>query len=276
MRRMIFPIITEKESKLPFYVTSIGTNDNQYHVQRPEGYPGYHFLYGTSGNGKLLIDGKEFFIGEHSGFFFQPGIPHEYFAETEPWTTWWITFDGYAVKDLLNVIGLDRYEVFHVTDMEKLHRLHGEIHTAAAAASPASGYEASHTLYAFLLELNSCIGAEVLKTRKFRFHQLQPLLLFIEDNFNKNISLNDMADITGVTPQHLCRLFRQAFNMRPFEYLTLYRLKKAKELLVSPGNPLLKEIAAITGYRDISYFCSVFREYEGMTPNEFKKMHKEF
>lgn len=276
MRKMIFPIITEKESTLPFYVTSIGTSDNQYHVQRPEGYPGYHFLYSTSGKGKLLINAKEFLIREHSGFFFQPGIPHEYFPETQPWTTWWITFDGYAVKQLLSVIGLGRYEVFHVTDAQKLHKLHGEIHAAAAAARPACGYEASLTLYAFLLELNSCVGVEELKTRNSRFHQFQPLLLFIENNFSKTIFLNDMSEIMGVTPQHLCRLFKHAFNMRPFEYLTLYRLKKAKELLVSPGNPVLKEIAAITGYRDISYFCSIFRKYEGMTPNEFKRMHKEF
>jgi AraC-like DNA-binding protein len=115
-----------------------------------------------------------------------------------------------------------------------------------------------------------------MEARNVKYLQLQPLLMFIEDHFNKSIALNDMAAITGVTPQHLCRLFKQSFNMRPFEYLTRYRLQKAKEILVSPENPALKEVASITGYNDTSYFCSVFRQYEGMTPVEFKKMHKEY
>ena len=115
-------------------------------------------------------------------------------------------------------------------------------------------------LYRFLLELKNCIGTETLKTRRGRYHQLQQLVMFVEDHYNKSISLNDMAEITGVTPQHLCRLFRQTFNMRPFEYLTRYRLQKAKEILLSPGNPTLKEVASITGYNDTSYFCSVFKQ----------------
>jgi AraC family transcriptional regulator, arabinose operon regulatory protein len=275
MRKMIFCIITKEEERLPFYVTSIGANENQYHVQRPEGYPNYHFLYCTAGQGRLLIDGKEYFIGEQSGFFFYPGVAHEYYAEAEPWTTWWITFDGYAVKELLEVIGMDQYTVFHISDLEKLHRLHGEVHAVAASARPARGYDASHMLYRFLLESRSCIGEETLKARHGRYQQLQPLLQFIEENYNKEITLNDMAEITGVTPQHLCRLFKQTLNMRPFEYLTRHRLQKAKEILAGPGNSVLKEVADITGYHDTSYFCSVFRQYEGMTPVEFKRMHRE-
>ena len=275
MRRMIFSIITKEEEELPFYVTSIGSNENQHHVQRAEGYPDYHLLYTTTGKGRLFIDGKDFFIGEHSGFFFHPGLPHEYYAEAEPWSTWWITFDGYAVKELLKVFGFDRYNVFHISDFEKLHQLHGDVHAAAASSRPAGGHHASHMLYKFLLEFKSCIGDEALKTRHGKYQQLQPLLQHIEESYNKVLTLNDMAGIMCVTPQHLCRIFRQALNMRPFEYIARYRLQKAKEILVGPGNPGLKEVAAITGFNDASYFCSVFRQYEGITPVEFKRMHKE-
>jgi AraC-like DNA-binding protein len=276
MRKMIFPIVTEEEEKLPFYITSIGANDNQYHVQRPEGYRSYHFLYSTTGRGRLLIDDREFSIEENMGFFFIPGIPHEYYAEEEPWTTWWITFDGFAVEQMIHIIGFGRYDIFHVSDMEKLHQLHGDVHAAASMARPAGDTDVSRMLYRFLLELNSCLGAETVKNRNGRFQQLQSLLLFIEGNYGRNLSLEEMAQVTGVTPQHLCRLFKQSFSMRPFEYLTRFRLKKAKEFLVSPENPLLKEVASAVGYNDTSYFCSVFRQFEGMTPMEFKRMHREF
>lgn len=276
MQSMIFPIITEEEEKLPFYVTSTGANENQNHMKRPDGYPSYHLLYCTAGAGRLLMEGKAFKIAEGAGFCFRPGIPHEYYPVTEPWTTWWITFDGYAVKDLIKGIGFGEYNVFHISDMERLHRLHMGVHSEAALARPANVYGASVALYRFLLELKNCTGSESLKKSNGKNHQLKQLIQFMEDNYGKSISLNEMAEMAGVTPQHLCRLFRKHFNMRPMEYLTRLRLQKAKEILVGPEPVTLNEVAAMTGCNDTSYFCSLFRKYEGMTAAEFKRMHREF
>lgn len=276
MWKMIFPIITEEDEKLPFYVTSIGSQENQHRIQRPAGYPYYHLLYCSSGKGNLLIDGKKFSICENTGFFFQPNIPHEYFPEMEPWTTWWITFDGFAVKELLSLSGLGRYDVFNISEMDKLHRHFRDILTVTSSTLSARCYDASLMLYKFLLELKSCFGDEALKTRRSNYQQLQPLLRFIENNYNRVFSLNDLANITGVTPQHLCRIFKQVFSMSPFEYITKYRLQKAKDMLVGPGNPALKEIASSVGFNGTSYFCSVFKKHEEMTPVEFKRMHKDF
>jgi AraC-like DNA-binding protein len=60
--------------------------------------------------------------------------------------------------------------------------------------------------------------------------------------------------------------------MRPFEYVTRYRLKCAKELLLNQNDYPIKTIAAMVGYNDTSYFCSTFREYEDCSPLEFKRM----
>ena len=187
MRKMIFPIVTDEEQKLPCYITSIGANENQYHIQRPEGYPDFHFLYCTSGRGRLKIDGRTFDIAENMGFFFRPDIPHEYFPELEPWTTWWVTFDGFAVQELLQLAGLGRYEVFRISGMERLHQLHGYVHAAADSARPSGSYEASHMLYRFLLELKSLIGDETQKTRHGGYQRLQPLLAYIKGHYGNAV-----------------------------------------------------------------------------------------
>jgi len=276
MFNSIFPIVTEGEKKLPFYITSTGSSENQDHILRPEGYPGFHLLYCTSGEGRLLIEGKDYKIPSNSGFFFYPGIPHEYYAEISPWTTWWITFDGYAVKDLVKYIGFGTHGVFHISDMEKLHKLHKELHIEVSRSGLANVYTSSVLLYKFLLEFRSLVRIENIKKRNINSRHLKQVLHFIEENYGQSISLNDMSEVAGVTPQHLCRLFRKAFNMRPVEYLTMLRLKKAKELLVNPDNLTLNEIGKLTGFNDTSYFCSVFKRYEGVTALEFKRMHKEF
>ena len=77
----------------------------------------------------------------------------------------------------------------------------------------------------------------------------------MENNYAKYTSLEDMANIIGVTPYHLCRLFKQAFGLSPFKYLARLRIQKAKELLVSRPNMHIKEIANSIGYSDASYFA---------------------
>lgn len=274
-RKMIFPIITEEAAKLPFYVTGVGSLENQHDVLRTKGLSDYHFLYTTKGKGYLRIDDKEFYITPNMGFYFEPNVPHEYYAVEEPWTTWWVMFKGYAAKDFPVIMEFGRYLVFYVHEIDRLNKMHNDIYTSAAYTGLSSTADASSSLYKFLLELNFCIGTEARKAGQCKINQLQSLLTYLENNFNSDITLADMARIVDVSPQHLCRLFKQAFNMRPFEYLTSCRLQKAKEFLTSGNKLVLKEVADKTGFNDVSYFCSVFKEYEGMTPLEFKRMHRE-
>lgn len=275
-RNMIFPIITEETLRLPFYVTGVGSLTNQHPVLRPHGLPNYQILYITSGNGHLRIDNEEFDITANMGFFFEPGVPHEYYAEEEPWTSWWVTFSGYAIKDFSAISGLGRYLVFHVHEMERLKLLHNDIYSSAECAGLLAATDSSYHLYKFLLELNCCIGTEAQKFKKSRSKQLQSVLMYLENHFDIDITLTDMANLAGVSPQHLCRLFKQEFNMRPFEYLVRCRLQNAKELLIGVDNLTLKEIASKTGFNDVSYFCCVFKQFEGMTPVEFRRMYREY
>ena len=60
--------------------------------------------------------------------------------------------------------------------------------------------------------------------------------------------------------------------MRPFEYLAKRRIQKAKLMLVQ-DKYTVNEIAQIVGYNDCSYFCSVFKKHEGISPAEFRALN---
>lgn len=273
-RRMIFPIITEEAQKLPFYVTGVGSLVNQHPVIRPGGLPHYQILYTTAGKGHLRIDNKDFTITANMGFYFEPGVPHEYYAEEEPWTTWWVTFQGYAAKGFTTITDHGRYFVFQVHDMDRLNRLHGDVYASAECSGLLTSTDTSCLLYRYLLELNGCISTELQKSKISKSTHLKNVLTYLENNYNHDITLTEIANIAGVTPQHLCRLFKKEFNMRPFEYLVRCRLLNAKELLIGTDNLTLKEIASKTGFNDVSYFCSIFKRIEGMTPIEFRLMYR--
>ena len=275
MLKMIFPILTEDIKKLPFYITSIGSNNSQEPVVRPEGYTSYHFLYVLSGKGKLIIGGNEFVISENMGFFFYPGIPHEYYSLVNSWGTCWVTFEGHGVQRLLNIMKIDKFKIFGITDYKQLDDMLHEMYSSASAEYSSKGYDSSASLYKFLLTLKSCTNLWDSEQKSGNFKRLQPLLNYIEQHYMNSLTLEDMSKVIEISPQHLCRIFKQTLNMRPFEYLTRLRLKKSKEILAGADTPVLAMVASLTGFNDVSYFCAVFKEYEGMTPVEFRKMHKD-
>lgn len=272
MNILVFPIITENDSKLPFYIKSVGVRDQQEHMIRPSGHPEYHYLHCSSGEGKLIINNEEFILSPGSGFFSEPNIPHEYYSTKEPWKTYWITFEGFAVKELCSAIFQNSWKVFSLFNHTILESNLDIICKTAAVQDYYSSHNSSVLLYEFLILLKANIAENGFQTKPLLKNQLQTVIQYIESNYDNCITLEDLASVISVSPQHLCRLFKQTYSMRPFEYLTRFRVKRAKEILSNPQNYPIKTIAAMIGYNDTSYFCSTFREYEGCSPLEFKKI----
>jgi AraC family transcriptional regulator, arabinose operon regulatory protein len=269
----IQPFITE-EKKLPFYVKLVGGNDTQEHISRLNGYPAHQWIHCVKGNGKLLIDGKEFIISKNSGFYLSSMLGHEYFALEEPWETHWIAFSGYEVEYFLNQLGLKDYAVFYFNDIKFLDNLLIEILNTAKTNTLTSGLRNSSKLYGFLIEIISTKRENIEETGSSMFKKILPILNYIEGNYNKTPTIDEMATIINTSPQYLCRLFKETLNMRPFAYLTKYRLQKSKELLINDLSLKICDISKFVGYNDESYFCLLFKKNEGVTPLEFRNMNK--
>ena len=77
----------------------------------------------------------------------------------------------------------------------------------------------------------------------------------------------------GVTPQHLCTLFRKTMNVRIFEYINLVRIKNSKEFLLDDAAAAIRDVAYANGFEDVSYFCYIFKRIEKVTPGEFRKLY---
>ena len=96
---------------------------------------------------------------------------------------------------------------------------------------------------------------------------------YIDKNFRKELTLVELADLIDLSPQYLCRLFKEGLSLRPFEYLARKRIQQAKLLLLE-DKLNINEIAAEVGYNDCSYFCAVFKKHEMLSPAEFRSLHK--
>ena len=89
----------------------------------------------------------------------------------------------------------------------------------------------------------------------------------------EQLSADQLAKSVYVSPQYLSRLFSRYLNCSVYEYLTNYRINKAKELLLLERDRKIQDISHDVGYTDASHFIVMFRKLTGMTPVEFRRLH---
>ncbi|WP_028552580.1 AraC family transcriptional regulator [Paenibacillus sp. UNC451MF] len=273
MKKYVLPILTS-EAQLPFYVYSVGGMESQNPVRRLRGYPHYVWLHTIRGTGKLILDGVEHILTEQSGLLLYPQSSYAYFALEEPWETHWVAFSGHAVDSFLQYMEFRHSQVFEELNVQLLDRFINEIYVSALSNHPESGLISSGKLYSFLIEMCRSVNQEQSRLNSTTYNRLQPVLSHIENNLSDDISLDHLASIIHVSPQYLCRLFKQSLQMSPVVYLIRLRLQKAKELLLEQDDLPVAEIGVRVGFQAASYFCSVFKQHEGMTPLEFRKSYR--
>lgn len=122
---------------------------------------------------------------------------------------------------------------------------------------------------------NVCLftATEISNKNTYSFSQQNPsirkAIIYIENNFREPISLTDIANAVNLNPSYLSRLFKKENGLSVTEYLTQFRLEKAKELL-KDNSLRLRDVAEHVGYNDISYFSNTFKKYTGMSPTEYR------
>jgi AraC family transcriptional regulator len=91
----------------------------------------------------------------------------------------------------------------------------------------------------------------------------------LQEDASTPLSLNELAKVGGVTPEHLCRLFRSATGYTPSTTLRMARLDRAL-ILLARSNYGIGEIAAMCGFGTQFHFSRRFREAFGATPREMR------
>lgn len=261
-----YPII-RTENELPLFLLNMGQQHCQDHITRTEGYPCPQILYCTKGSGTLLLDGKKIHIPPFTAIFMPAHYPHEYYPESDIWNVHWIVPAGYAADDILKHFGLSQPSVFKLDEIKTLEHIFRKMHDAIRSDSVFGNYRASGYLYDFLIEFYRIISAKGKSGAPNT--ALMKALDYINCNYASSVSMDDLCAVSGVSKQYLCLLFKNTLGSRPMEYIAKRRIQAAKELLTGTDKTV-EEIALETGFCTASYFCKLFKRYEGITPTRFK------
>ena len=97
-------------------------------------------------------------------------------------------------------------------------------------------------------------------------------ILYIQENYMKNINITDVADAVGISYVYLSKIFKvyQKDEMRMVDCLNVIRIERAVSLL-EETNDTLPEIAEKVGYNNVQSMNRFFKKYKGVTPGDYRK-----
>lgn len=121
-------------------------------------------------------------------------------------------------------------------------------------------------------ELESVLAAE--EPKKEAEGLYDQILSYIDRNYSKKITLNDLAQELHANSSYLSRLFKQKSGMNLFDRILQKRIEKAKEYMETTEWKIY-EISQAVGFEDTGYFSRVFKKYSGISPKEYKKREKD-
>lgn len=103
---------------------------------------------------------------------------------------------------------------------------------------------------------------------------IQNVLEYIDENFSRPISLDDLSDRFLISPYHLSRKFKQEVGTTINQYILNRRLGEAERMLALEDIPI-KTISECCGYSSLQYFYSSFKKSTGMTPAEMREWYSD-
>lgn len=257
----------------PFIFDSIGNRWNQDRVLRPSGYPLYHYLSTEKGQGIVEAPGVTYTLNEGEGILIAPYLHHTYAKSSAEWITTFATFTGTIDSSIAKMTG-NRQIMF----IEKERN----IHISSLIDSIMEEWDTlssnprilSIQCYCLLMHFADSIHTHSLSEEPLYLQHVEPVIKEIETHYDSaELTVSGLSEKVFITPQYLSRLFRRFLGCSVYEYLTTYRINRAREFLVSRPRMEVQQIARMTGFSDTSHFIAMFKKMTGSTPLEFRRLN---
>ena len=236
-----------------------------------------HFLihHIVKGKGRYLCGSQTYELRTGDTFLIYPNAEVAYYAdEKDPWEYYWVGFNGAEVISLLKETAFTpNCPVSHTDFGGRLQNVLSEIYHAHGM----SNYHAvrmTGLLYQFFsLLLEFMPNTELPSSdagRSYARHAAE----FIAYNYSQPIDVEDIAANVGISRSHLYRVFMKQFSLSPTQYLTEFRINRARSLL-EDSNLSIAAVANSVGFEDQLYFSKVFKKVTGMAPSAYLKRRED-
>lgn len=263
---------TETALNMPFYMTEIGcfyANIN-YSVKR-DYHDSFLLLYTVSGEGIVREDETEITLPEGNMVVIDCHKAHEYKSVCDVWNFMWMHFSGVNTEKLLKLIYHENIFPVSMANTLETEKTIRDIMTLACDASVKNSSDISmniHKLYTMLLNDSIEMGKTNQRIKSDIY--VEQVIDYVKENYQKPIGIDDMLSKVPVSKYHFIRIFKRIMGVTPYNYLLLYRINRAKELLRN-SNKSISQISEMCGYLDVSNFIEQFKKHTNQKPLKYRQ-----
>ena len=231
----------------------------------------YLFHYVISGKGYLRADG-EYEITAGHGFLIEPNQVATYFAdENDPWEYAWVEFDGLRVRESLQLAGISANQpIYTPASVKEGALLLNEIMYIVDNGTSRPMSIIGHA-FIFLDQLIHSSATKMQRTgKRLRDFYMKEALSFIEQNYQNDISIEDIAVFCGLNRNYFGKIFRSTMGKTPQEFLLSYRMAKAAQLL-KETTLSIAAISVMVSYQNPLHFSRAFKNIYGCSPRQYRQ-----
>lgn len=249
-------------------ITILGYNNFEYikpiHHYRTQTFYTLHLI--LEGSGTFSVEGREYKPKQGDLFFTPPGVRFCYYPdEDHPWKYIWFELQGKDVPLYMEKIGLSHTNhKSSCQDFSDISIILQQIFVNHQKQIPVSYFEVLSAFFHLLAsneprldQKNTNIIDDI--TNYIRHHSM-----------NYSLSIPELCRTFHISQSYLCKLFRDAHQCSPKNYIIRTRISGARKFLETT-NLSVKEIAFSVGFIDEIHFMKTFKKFVGKTPTEYRQ-----
>jgi AraC-like DNA-binding protein len=254
----------------------------------PNKHEFFEMVYIKKGNAVFEISGQPVHIGPNDIIIIKPNQPHKFIVKSESACEFIVLsfkftnnmsseFSEVSLEDFLNFVSGKESGPFitlKVSQKNEIITLLNRILTEKESTDIGNEF----LNYLFVMELfvflSRALKMEWENSIKDKSPKLQELIHisvnYIKNNFERDISLGDIAKFVFLSPSYFTRAFKEEVGVSPISYLLKVRVERAKELLADTGLKI-SDIALNVGFSNQQRFNEIFKKYGKYTPLQYRK-----
>lgn len=271
------PKVQERVSRHPlmsdFWFVSGGYYPNARMLvrHRPEGCVENLLIYCVAGGAWVEVNGVRHTFCAGEVLLIPAHTAHSYGPdEATPWSLHWVSFLGTNAHLYTEQLPAGRF----ILPVDAPSRIEVEGHFNRVHMLLRESLSDAHLICASK-EVENLLALLLFRHRQTTEDGTTPNPLaaavrLMHGNLYTTVTLDDLAEASGLSKSHFTRLFRERMGMAPVDYFIRIKMQRACQYLDTTDWPL-KRVAAHMGYPDAAYFSRVFRKVMEMTARDYRR-----
>ncbi|MCD7885138.1 MAG: AraC family transcriptional regulator [Lachnospiraceae bacterium] len=228
-------------------------------------------LYVNDGQGQLKYDNKTYDLKKDDVFFIDCRQSHYYCTTQAPWIHTDIHLAGSLLPELYKRFAADGNAGFSLPVPEEFIKMIDQLFYIHQHEQNENAWNVSNQIERMLLYLIKAKSKKEITDPLIE--TLHLLRCYMENNFTKNFTIDELAAFSGISKYYLIREFKKSTGYTPIDYMIELRITHAKSLLTDTTLSV-QEVAHFSGFKSMNNFLKHFEKRVGTTPLSYRKQFR--